>query len=1124
VGENDGDSHHPIQFRVLGPLQALRDGAPLSLGGAQQRAVLAFLLTERERAVSVDEIADALWGERPPAGYATTIQTYVFRLREVLEPERAKGGPPGVLVTEPGGYRLKIDPEAVDAARFERRIESGESFVARGLPAEGAADLRRALSLWRGSVLADLAGYDFVARLGRRLDEVRLRAIESRIDADLALGRHASMIAELNSLAESYPLREHLQAQRILALYRAGRQADALDAYRSVRGRLMDELAVEPGAELTNLHQSILKQDAGLQLERAVPAPPPIADPPNEPSVPVRRRRVSRRLVEVGAVSAVVVAAAAVFVAASGSSSRGSLPPNSLIRIDANGSFHDAVGVGVSPDGVVVAGGAAWVANTADNSVSKIDLSRHVIVQTTPVGRAPETLAVSGSDLWVVNSGAATVSRLSLKTNQVVDTVHVGNLPGAIAVGESGIWVVNTGDDTVERIDPTTGTPDKPIAVGFRPDGIAVDANTVWVSNTGDGTVSPIDSKSHVAGSSIAVGAGPAGIAVSDGFVWVANSLNQTVSRIDPVSRQVVGTIRVGDGPHSVTFVGNRLWVANEFDGNVTIIDPTSNRVVKRIAAGVSVRGLVSDGRSAYVTTRSLAGTGHRGGTLHVTAEHVPGESGIDPSAADAAYVYSAFSLVYDGLVGLRRTGGPAGLTLVPDLAVDLPRPSSNGLKYVFTMRRGIHYSNGAEVRPEDIRHGLQQELTVSEDPERLAQLANIVGAPGCIRFKMVCDLSRGVEVDEENFRITFNLRAPDPDFLYKLTEPLFATPEGQPGVRATTPRPATGPYMIGRYGGTFKLVRNPHFRPWSVAAQPDGYPDEIEWIQALDATEAVHNVLAGKTDADERASAAADYATLLRTEPDHFHSDFAAWTSFLFLNTHNAPFNNADVRKAINFAVDRNEIVQLVGGASYAEPTCQILPPNLPGYRPYCRYTTGPTPDGAYHGPDLVRASALVNRSGTRGMPVTVTSPWDDPQSLAVAHYVVRVLSRLGYKAQFALNPTDSYFSGDNSDQIGIAQWLMDYPTPSSVLEGLRCGTNAVGRYCNPAADKLFSRALDTQRTDPAGAGTVWATLDQTLTNDAALLNLYTHRSTMVLSDRVGNYLYNPKYGPLFGQMWVVH
>jgi DNA-binding SARP family transcriptional activator len=158
VGGHNRDAYHRIRFCVLGPLQVLRDGTPVSLGGAQQRAVLAFLLAERDRAVSVDEIADALWGERPPARYAATIQTYVFHLREVLEPERSKGDPPDVLVTEAGGYRLKIASEAVDAAAFESLIESGERFVASGQPAQGAADLRRALALWRGSALADLAG------------------------------------------------------------------------------------------------------------------------------------------------------------------------------------------------------------------------------------------------------------------------------------------------------------------------------------------------------------------------------------------------------------------------------------------------------------------------------------------------------------------------------------------------------------------------------------------------------------------------------------------------------------------------------------------------------------------------------------------------------------------------------------------------------------------------------------------------------------------------------------------------------------------------------------------------------------------------------------------------------
>jgi peptide/nickel transport system substrate-binding protein len=1124
VGGQDGDAHHRIQFRVLGPLQVLRDGNPVSIGGAQQRAVLAFLLAERERAVSVDQIADALWGERPPAGYAATIQTYIFHLREMLEPDRTKGDPPGVLVTEPGGYRLTIDPGEVDAADFEFLIESGESFVMRGLPAEGAADLRRALSLWRGSVLADLAGYDFVARLSSRLDELRLRAIESRIDAELALGHHTSLIVELNSLAQSHPLREHLQAKRILALYRAGRQADALEAFRSVRRRLMDELGIEPSAELTHLHQSILNQDGGLLVERPARVLQPNTKQPNGLVIPFLGRKVSKRLVAISVVSAVVLVAVTMFaVHHSRSSSLRSLPANSLVRIDSEGSFHDPVTVGVSPDGVALAVGAAWVANTGADTVSKIDLKKHVVVRETVVGSAPQALAVSDSDLWVVNSGAASVSRLNLKTSQVTGTVRVGNLPGAIAVDESGIWVVNTGDGTVVRINPTTDETDEPIAVGFLPDGIAVDGDTVWVSNSGDGTVSPIDAKSGVAGSSIAVGAGPSGIAVSDGAVWVANSLSQTVSRIDPTSRQVVATIRLGDGPHSVTVVRNRLWVSNEFDGTVTMIDPLSNLAVKQIATGASVPGLVSDGEYAYATTRSLVGAGHRGGTLHITTAHLPDESGIDPSNADNASVFSAFSLVYDGLVGLRRTGGAAGMTPVPDLALDLPRPSHGGLTYTFRLRRGIHYSNGAEVKPGDIRLGLQQELTVSDDPGRLA---NIVGAPACIRIRTVCDLSRGVVTNDKTFEITFNLRDLDPDFVFKLTEPLFATPAGDPGRRATTPRPATGPYMIGEYRSKtkFTLVRNPEFHRWSFAAQPSGYPDQIEWTVDPDVTHAVRNVLAGVADADQRAPAAADYATLLRTNSEHFHSNFAEATSFMFLNTRVAPFDNADVRKAINFAVDRNKIVDLVGGPSSAAPTCQIAPPNFPGYRQYCPYTANPTPDGRYHGPDFATASALVERSGTRGKPVTVVSYFKDPAAIATAKYVARVLTRLGYKAKFASYTNDNYFSTDNRAQIGTMLWLMDYPSAANFLSTLSCTSGFPGGYCNKPADNLFVRALDSQRTDPARANTEWATLDRTLTNDAAWLSLYNPRSTIVLSDRVGNYLSSPKNGPLWGQTWVVN
>jgi peptide/nickel transport system substrate-binding protein len=225
----------------------------------------------------------------------------------------------------------------------------------------------------------------------------------------------------------------------------------------------------------------------------------------------------------------------------------------------------------------------------------------------------------------------------------------------------------------------------------------------------------------------------------------------------------------------------------------------------------------------------------------------------------------------------------------------------------------------------------------------------------------------------------------------------------------------------------------------------------------------------------------------LLRTNSDHFHSTFSAATNFLFLNTRIAPFNNPDVRKAINFAVDRNKIVDLVGGASAAAPTCQILPPNYPGYRRYCPYTVNPTPDGMYNGPDFATASALVARSGTHGMRVTVVSYFDEPQYLATGKYVARVLARLGYRARFALSTAGNYFSSRNPAQIGTGLWIMDYPAPANFIGTLSCTSGFFGRYCNQAADNMLKRALITQRTDPARASTEFAGLDRMLTDDAA-------------------------------------
>ena len=209
------------EFGILGPLEVSRAGRAVPLGGPRQRAVLALLLLEANRVVSLDRLAEDVWGGRPPDGWVTTVQIYVSHLRQALEPGRARGAAGEVLVTRNPGYLLRVDREQLDAARFQDGFTAGRAALEAGRYAEAAGTLRQALGIWRGQVLADLADYAFTRPEAARLEELRLAATEARIDADLALGRHDTLTAELEQLAAAHPLRERLHGQLMLALYRA---------------------------------------------------------------------------------------------------------------------------------------------------------------------------------------------------------------------------------------------------------------------------------------------------------------------------------------------------------------------------------------------------------------------------------------------------------------------------------------------------------------------------------------------------------------------------------------------------------------------------------------------------------------------------------------------------------------------------------------------------------------------------------------------------------------------------------------------------------------------------------------------------------------------------------------
>jgi serine/threonine protein kinase/basic membrane lipoprotein Med (substrate-binding protein (PBP1-ABC) superfamily)/DNA-binding winged helix-turn-helix (wHTH) protein len=249
-----------MEFRILGPLEVSAGDGPVKLGGPKQRAVLAHLILQADRPVSVDRLIDALWGEEPPETAKNTLQTYVYRLRQVLGDDR--------ISSEPGGYVLRADAAEIDAARFEAMVKAAKADL-HTHPSKAAAAFREALTLWRGSPLADLSNEPSLQGEITRLEELHLSATEHRIAAEIEMGGHSTVVSELDALTARYPLRERMWASLMLALYRLGRQAEALAAFQRARHVLADELGTEPSRELQHLHEQILRRDPSLGLSEA---------------------------------------------------------------------------------------------------------------------------------------------------------------------------------------------------------------------------------------------------------------------------------------------------------------------------------------------------------------------------------------------------------------------------------------------------------------------------------------------------------------------------------------------------------------------------------------------------------------------------------------------------------------------------------------------------------------------------------------------------------------------------------------------------------------------------------------------------------------------------------------
>ncbi len=1145
-----------LTIGILGPLDVRRGGRVLPLGGRQQRAVLALLVLERGHTASVDRIADVLWGDHPPPGHVSTIQTYVFHLRSAVEPHRAKGAPGEVIVSLPGGgYRLDVPNDAVDVDRFEELARRGRAELDGGDPERAAVSLRAALGLWRGDVLSDLSALATIEPATSRITQMRLAVWEDWAASELTLGHARSALPELDALCSDHPLRERLWALRMLALYQSGRQVDALAAYRDVRRTLDDELGVRPSQELRSLHERMLRQDPALDqpTSAAVPASvplsgaggdesatatsnavatptpsaPPVGAPPGPPSPRPRLVGQGGRLPS-GRLSAAAVALLVCGLLAGGgfwathSQTITPVPANSVGPIGTHGLAGVAVAVEAAPLALAEAAGSVWILNETTSTVTRVDPDTRRVMETIPdVGDAPKAIATSGNDIWVAAFGARQVTRINAAANKVVDRITVGNQPVSVVATADAVWVANSADNTLQRIDPKTDKADPPLAVGDGPSALAIDGTSLWVANRGTATVSQIDTRTgERAAPDLPVDAGPSALAVTPTDVWVANELSESVSRIDRASGRVTRII-VGDSPSSLAVVDASVWVSDTNSGSLSLIDAGANSVTT-VSVGSSPKGLALVGDQVWVASSAFAGSEHVGGTLTVAFDNPI--TTIDPAFSYDADAGQALTPVYDGLVTVQGGGPVSAGILVPDLATELPRPVDGGKTYIFTVRKGVSYSDGRTVLASDFARGLRRAL----QGDSLPAPTNLVGAEGCINVPSIlslCDLSRGVIADDATGRLTLHLTAPDANFVYKLAGRVVPSPPGTPDTdMGRTPLPGTGPYQIQEFGtdGSLTLVRNPHFSPWSVAAQPAGYPDVIRIQVEKDEAAAVDAVLTGRADLAQSKTR----FDLTSTLPTRAHVSYQENAQYVYLNSKQPPFDHKEVRQALNYAVDRRALVALYpGGGAAATLSCQLLPPSFPAYRPYCPYQTGRA-DGPYTGPDMDKARLLVRQSGTTQIPITI-------HRLAVGlyqqfpDYIATVLRDLGY----TVTVDDIPPGGDDPYSPVLAGyqiftmwgWLPDYPNPATFYDSqASCRTPNMNQFCDPSVDALAQTAYQLGSTDPNAALADWTEVDRRLTDDAAFLTLGNHNRLDITSERLGNLQERGGVGPALSQLWV--
>jgi YVTN family beta-propeller protein len=1093
-----------------------------------------MLLLHANEPVSVDKLADELWGDDAHGGAARNIHVQISRLRRVLEgaqpPDVANGAASSVVLTRPHSYLIRMEPEQLDLHRFQRLVQEGTKALAADAPLGAEAKLLEALELWRGPPLADFTFDSFAQAAIGRMEELRLAAIELLIAAQLELGRHADVIDRLGTLVAEHPYRERLLEQLMLALYRSGRQADALATYQAARHALVDELGIEPGADLRHLETKILTQDPSLDLPKArvaVTDAPEAAQP--RTASPKRPAAFGRwGALALAAVVALAGVATAVLLFHTRGSGQAAAAGNSVAVLDAKtGDLIGDIPVGARPGAVAPAAGSIWVANLGDGSVSRIDPRARRVVRTLSTGSGVSGVATAGDRVWTLDFGPpATVRAIDPLFDRVSQPVRIGarsaflsHRSEPVAVGAGSVWASN-GDSAILRIDPTTSAVNARINVGNGPSGIAVGAGAVWVGDDLDATVSRIDPGTNGVTRTIPVGHGASGIAFGDGAIWVAETLDDSVARIDPSTNAVTSTIPVGNGPTGVAAAGGSVWVANSLSGTISRIDTAKGKVISTTPIGQRPNSVAIAHGRVWVSLEpgsSAEPLDRAGGTVRIV---VPRDfSSTDPTQNPdwdplKGNTYQLQYATGATLLGYPDRPAPDGDRLVPEVARAMPTISPDGRTYTFELRPGFRFSppSNQPVTAQAFKRAIERVLHPKLESYAAYDMVGLVGekAYQSRRARHISGVIARLNT------LTIRLVRPVPDLPARLAAPAFtAVPPDTPiiagGVDAI---PSPGPYYIASHipGQRLWLKRNPNYG----GSRPQR-PDEIHYRFGLGLAEGVAAVERGQRDYTSAVPAPAlPRLTRLyglgspaaRAGRQRLFVNPRVDVQNLVFNTRRPLFEGARIRRAVNYAIDRPALARLNLPAGPGRPTDQAVPFGMPGFRDAQIYPLG--------GPDLARAKRLAGRGGGRGIMLTCNTE----QCTKAAQIVQADLRPLGIALDVRQMSITAMFAklGDPAEpwDIATSYWTTDYADPSDFVSTLFESRDPKGANFGHFRDPAWDRRM---RVAAALGGNArlraYGRLDAEIARGPAPIAPFSNTtSSDLFSSRIGCQTYQPLYG----------